>query len=119
MAAISPNKIAWKYTSGTDEYVVFAQKAITDQAGKVGGEAAEGTETLAPKGYKFRRVNMSSAAGNKRAVVCYDDVCTLWTTPGTTLLLNYMNESTTYTGGGKDSRRAESWPRRARPADAS
>lgn len=118
MAALSSNKIAWKYTTGTKEYVLFAQKAITDQAGKVGGEAAEGTEELAPRGFKFRRANVASAAGAKRAVVCYDTSCVLWTTPGITINLNYLNESTVFTGAGEDGQRLESKPRRAVPHDA-
>lgn len=117
MAALSPNKIAWRYVTGTKHYVLFAQKAITDQL-KTGGQAADGTEELAPRGFKYRRANVASAAGAKRAVICYDTSATLWTDPGETVNLNYLNNSTSFTGAGEDGQRLESKPRRAVPHDS-
>lgn len=119
MAALSPNKIAWRYVAdATTNYVLPAQKAITDQL-KTGGQAADGTETSPPAGFKYRRVNCQDAAGHKRSIIAYDTACDLWTTNGTTLNLNYLNNSTVFTGKGPKSRREQSWPRRSIIADAS
>jgi len=100
MAALSPNRIAWTYTDddGTD-YRVAAQKAITDQA-KAGGAAAATSVPLKPLGLKMRRMNCTDGSGHTRGVVCYETDCDLWTTPGTAINLNYLNNSTAFSSNG-------------------
>jgi len=102
VTALSPNRVAWVYTDDDgNDYVVAAQKAITDQVDgssnvKVGGSAAAGTEPLLPYGFKMRRVNCQDSAGHRRQVVAYEVTAPLWATPGTTLNLNYLNNSTSF-----------------------
>jgi hypothetical protein len=84
------NRIAWQYVaSGTENYLMPALKGITDQA-KAGGQAADLSETLAPRGFKPRKVVCLVTADpvKTREVICYDTVCNLWTVKGTTINLN-------------------------------
>jgi len=90
MARMANNRIAWRYVaSGSEDFLMPALKGITDQL-KTGGQAADLTETLAPAGFKPRKVVCLVTANpvKTREVICYDTVCDLWTVPGTVINLN-------------------------------
>lgn len=110
MAALSTNRIAWRYTADdTNVYVVAAQKAYTDQD-KAGGAISDGTEPPLPYKMQMRRINVSDRAGHARSMPLYDPAPAL-KPRGVTVNLNLNNNSTVFYSTG--SVRKEQDPRRS------
>lgn len=103
--AVSANKVAWTYTDDDgNDWRVAASKGITDQVNgssvpKVGGEAAAATVARLPQYITPRKRYVVSAAGVRRAVVCYDKTCDLWATDATTINLQFGGADTAFTRG--------------------
>lgn len=99
MAALSTNRIMWKYT-GDDGvvYRVAAQKALTDQA-VLGGSAADGTEPIRDTDWTLRRCTVSNSAGNSRVVTVYEPTAPI-VTKGTSINVNVLGNSTALTSNG-------------------
>jgi hypothetical protein len=95
----------WKYTHASGAvYRLRAKTAIVAQvdgalAPKVGGEAAAITDPLPPRGFRPRKVYVTSAAGVKRSVVLYEEDAPL-ATAGTEITLQYAGAETTFTSTG-------------------
>jgi len=99
MAPLSTNRIAWTYTDDAgNAWRVAAQKALTDQ-GVLGGAAAADTVPQIPGFFRKRRTTVSNAAGNSRVVICYEKTATILT-PGTTINVNVLGNSTAMTSNG-------------------
>jgi hypothetical protein len=100
VALLSTNRIAWQYHSDDgNTYRVAAQKAVTDQ-GKLGGEAWDGTSGPKPAHIKMRRVTVRDATnGFSRVVPVYSTDAPILTA-GTTINLNRLGDSFTYTSDG-------------------
>lgn len=100
MALLSLNRVAWQYHSDDgNTYRVAAQKGITDQA-KLGGEAWAGSAGPKPTGMKMRRCTVRSAsAGVSRVVPVYSTDAAILT-EGTTINLNHLADSATFTSDG-------------------
>lgn len=80
MAALSDNARAWKYTS--DDLTTFRLRAKSEMVAqqtaglevKVGGEAADTTDPLPPRGFRPRKAYVVDSATKaiRRAVVVYE-----------------------------------------------
>lgn len=103
MASLDENQVAWTYTDddgGT--WRKGAKKTLVDQqnvglVAKVGGSAAAATVAPLPSYIKPRVRYVVSAAGVRRAVICYDTTCDLWATPGTTIELETGGATVAFT----------------------
>jgi len=100
MAAQSENALAWQYTDDDgNTWTRRAKKAITDQVNGssevlVGGEAASTSDNVIKVALiRPRAVYCDNDTYGRKAVVCYDTTCDLWTTPGTTINLNCQGDS--------------------------
>jgi hypothetical protein len=102
MAGQSDNVIAWKYTDDEGNfYRLRAKKAITDQLNgssdpKVGGEAADQSIALPPRGFRPRK-RYVTYNGLIRSVVCYDTTCDLWAVANTTVSLQTAGDTQSFT----------------------
>ncbi len=93
MVVMDQNRVAWRYTrdNGSTHYRISAKNDYVIQVNgssvpKQGGQAAASSIGRIPKEIKPRMVKMTGVAnpGIVRWLVCYDQTCDLWTTPGTT-----------------------------------
>lgn len=111
MALLSLNRIAWTYNSDDgNSYRVAAQKAVTDQ-GKSGGIAWAGVVGPLPFAYRMRRITVRNAVQNfSRVTHVYSDDATLLTA-GSTVNLNHLNDSYTFTSDGGSTLISENRPR--------
>ena len=96
-----PSRIAWTYTTDAPavDYVIGAVAAFINTPGtaaKVGGAAATAELESIPNELKPRKVKCVDAAGHARWVTCYTTTATLWTTPGTAILLNFHGVDTSF-----------------------
>jgi hypothetical protein len=99
MAALSTNRVAWSYTDDLGNvWRVAAQQALVSQ-GVQGGAAALATVPPKPFGLRMRRMTVHDGAGHSRTVVIYDGTATL-KTPGTTINVNVLENSTAMTSFG-------------------
>lgn len=110
----SNNRVAWTYTDDQGNDYAISAKALyvtdgTDGA-KYGGSAASASVKAIPGNFRPRRVQCVDASGNQRWVVAYELSATIWTTPGTTLVLNYLGSDVSFTT--TDHTRGEKKPRR-------
>lgn len=100
----SNERTAWLYSSGAIDYCVSAKKAYVEgaDAAKFGGGAAEGTERSLPNGIRPRKAQVYNATANvSRWLIVYSTDAALWTTPGTTVTLNYKGVDTVFTSTGQ------------------
>ena len=99
MAALSGNRVAWRYVSDDgNTYRVAAQLAIVSQ-GQSGGSAADGTVPEKPSAIKLRRCTVSNSAGHSRTVVLMNATAPL-ATAGTLINLNYLGNSEAFSSNG-------------------
>ena len=99
MAELSTNRIAWTYTDDAgNQWRVAAQKALVDQ-GVLGGTAAAGTVPQLPGFFKKRRCTVSDGAGHSRVVTVYEPGADILT-PGTSINVNVLGNSTAMTSNG-------------------
>jgi hypothetical protein len=111
---VDNNRVAWTYTDdlGVD-YRVSAKSVYVNHAtdgGKYGGALADSTVPALPKGFKMRKVKLTSATHPDLWVVVYETTATAWTTGGTTLTRNLNGVDVVYTVT-VDGRRSEKHPR--------
>lgn len=105
MAGQSDKVRMWKYTHASGAvFRLRAKTAIVAQVDgssnvKVGGSAAAVTDPLPTKGFRPRKVYVTSAAGVKRSVVLYEENAPL-ATAGETIQLQYDGTETTFTSTG-------------------
>lgn len=101
MALQSMNKVRWQYVDDkANKWSITATKAITDQGGKVGGIAADGTEVSSwPRGWRPRKAYFSDGT-TIRAVVIYTAAALAALTEATTLTLNKGADIATFTHNG-------------------
>lgn len=101
MAKQSGNRVAWTYTDDQgNDWAISAKGAYvldpTDGA-KYGGSAASASVAPIPGNFRPRRVCCVDASGNQRYVIAYETTATIWSTPGTSLSLNYFGTDTAFT----------------------
>jgi hypothetical protein len=106
--------VSWTYTDdqGNDWAIAAKANMVLDATDgpKLGGAAAGRAVPQLAGNMRPRRAQVADASGNQRWVICYDTTAALWTTPGTTITLNYFGtdvqfESTGTTRGEKKNRR--------------
>lgn len=94
------NRVAWTYTTNDGEAFRVSAKALyvldATDGSKYGGSAALGAVRPLPSSFKMRTVDVVSASGSTRRVVCYDTTCALWTTPGTHVTLSFYGVDTDF-----------------------
>lgn len=94
-------KTAWTYTDDNGSDYLVAIKTVTattsGNAAKIGGAAGTATLDEMPNELRPRAVKCVDATGYARYVICYTTAATLWTTPGTTIVLIKNGEDTTFT----------------------
>lgn len=111
MALLSLNRIAWTYNSDDgNSYRVAAQKAVTDQV-KSGGVAWAGVVGPLPFGYRMRRITVRNAANNFSRVTHVYSTDAALLTAGSTINLNHLADSYTFTSDGGSTLIAENRPR--------
>lgn len=108
------NREAWTYTDdqGTDWRVSSKTVYTSDgtDGAKYGGEQAASTVPHLPKGWRMRAVKCTSSGQPDRWIVCYDTVCALWATPGTTVVRDVNGVDQTYTSTNRvRSEKQPSW----------
>lgn len=110
----SGNRVSWTYTDDDGNDWSIAAKGVyvldvTDGA-KYGGSAAGAAVAPIPGNFRPRRVACADASGNVRYVIAYETTAAIWTTPGTSLTLNYFGNDVAFTTSAR--RRGERINRR-------
>jgi len=100
MAMQDNNRVGWRYTADNARTYCVSAKAVyvldaTDGA-KYGGQAASGTDPVKPRQMRMRAVRCTCAGHPDRWVPAYTSTATIWTTAGTTLVLNCNGADETY-----------------------
>lgn len=105
----SGNRVAWTYTDddGTDWAISAKANEVLDatDGAKYGGSAAGAALQNLPGNMRPRRVCCVDASGNQRYKIAYEVTAAIWTTPGTTLTLNYFGADVAFASTKR--RRAE------------
>lgn len=105
------NRCAWTYTDRKGVVYAISAKTVyvqdvTDGA-KYGGAAASGTNRRIPKDLKPRRVKCTAAGQPDKWMIAYSTTATIYTTPGTSLVLDSNGVDVTYET--TDKIREETW----------
>lgn len=101
-STLASNERIWGtyITDDGDDYNISCKKALVNAAGnaaKLGYAAGSANNLGIPNEFKPRKVKCVTAAGVARWVVCYSLLATLWTTPGTTIELDFFGVDTLFT----------------------
>lgn len=105
-STLASNERIWgTYTSDDGEdFNISVKKALVAGGGNdavLGYTAGAAAQANIPNGFRPRRVKCVDASGNARWVICYTTAATLWSTPGTTIQLNYKGVDTQFTSTKK------------------
>lgn len=101
-STLASNERIWgTYTTDdSTDYNISCKKAVVEQADaavKLGYAAGAADQLGVPNELKPRRVKCVDSAGNVKWVICYTTSASMWTTAGTTFLLNFKGVDTTFT----------------------
>lgn len=105
MAAISDNRVAWTYTAddGTTYRLAAVDGYVTQVSGTTplqGGSAAAAGLRAKPASLKPRRITVRDTVnGDSRVIPVYTTDAPI-ITPGTTIMLNRLGDSYSYTSFG-------------------
>lgn len=83
-----------------DSYNVSCKKVLVEAAGnaaKLGYTAGSASQLGIPNEVKMRRVKCVDASGVAHWIPVYAETATLWTTPGTDIVINVKGVDTTVT----------------------
>lgn len=101
-STLASNERIWGtyITDDGDDYNISCKKALVSVVGndaKLGYVAGSANNLGIPNEFRPRKVKCVDAAGHARWVTCYSLLATLWTTPGTTIELDYFGVDTLFT----------------------